>query len=207
MEINCCPRNNTSSKKRAGHRLLLHTSNIRLIGHSQTQVIYTLNDPRTDAVHYVGRTCNPKKRYAQHLSGSNEHCTVEKKLWVQELRALILRPRMDILETVDPPPIRVLKRERRWLYHYIQQRAPLTNFEAIACPHLVKAIQRSRADFLTAKVHSNVWYPLLRAEILDLTELRRIEIEAGRRNPFGAVRTVGKQITKTKGLRIMQSKR
>lgn len=187
MEINCCSRNNTDIKRRAGHALLLEqiNSNVERIVKSQPQVIYTLVDPRTDVVHYVGRTCNPKKRYTQHLSvtRAKDICTKEKEEWTWELRALGLRPRMDIVETVEPPPIRVLERERRWLYHFIQQRAPLTNIEAIAHPHLVKAIRRSRANFLTAHVHSNVWYPLFRAERLDLEELRRIEIESGRYKP------------------------
>jgi hypothetical protein len=182
MVIDCCSRNSTDIKKRAGHSLLLDqiNSNVERIVKSQPQVIYTLVDPRTDVVHYVGRTCNPKKRYTQHLSATRakDICTLEKETWTWELRALGLRPRMDIVEAVEPPPIRVLERERRWLYHYIQQRAPLTNIEAIAHRHLVKAIRKSRADFLTAHVHSNVWYPLFCAERLDLEELRRIERES-----------------------------
>jgi hypothetical protein len=89
--------------------------------------------------------------------------------------------------------MRVLERECRWLFHYIQQRAPLTNIEAIAHYHLIKAIRRSRANFLTVNVHSNVWYPLLCAEMLDLEELRRIEIESGKYKTLGTVIPVGKR--------------
>jgi hypothetical protein len=159
MESYCCQRSNTTIKRRAGHTLLRDqiNSNAERIVKSQPQVIYTLVDPRTDAVHYVGRTCNPKKRYTQHLSAtrSKDICTIEKETWTWELRALGLRPRMDIVETVEPPPIRVLERERRWLYHYIQQRAPLTNIEAIAHPHLVKAI-RGAPPIMIYKRLSNI---------------------------------------------------
>lgn len=184
MEINCCSRNQTSIKKRAGHALLLdgpHEYGFKGVKF-KTQFIYTLVDPRTEGVHYVGRTCNPKKRYTQHLATTRakDICTLEKEKWTWELRSLGLRPRMEIVETVEPPPMRVLERERRWLFHYIQQRAPLTNIEAQAYHHLVKAVRRSRANFLTAHMHAKVWYPLLCAERLDLEELRRAEIEGGK---------------------------
>lgn len=107
MEINCCPRNSTDIKRRAGHALLLdghHDYGFKGVKF-KTQIIYTLVDPRTDVVHYVGRTCNPKKRYTQHLSATRakDICTIEKEAWTWELRALGLRPRMDIVETVAPP--------------------------------------------------------------------------------------------------------
>jgi len=179
MEINCCPRNSTDLERRAGHLLLLdgtHREGFKGVRMKQ-QYIYTLVDPRSEKVHYVGRTCNPKKRYTQHLSAtrSKDICTQEKEDWTRELRVSGLRPRLEIIEVVEPPPMRVLERERRWLFHYIQQCAPLTNIEAQAYHHLVRAIRRSRANFLTAHVHAKVWYPLLCAERLDLEELRRAE--------------------------------
>lgn len=178
MENNCCSGNKTSVKKRAGHSLLLdgpHWDGFKGVTFGSRQYIYILVDPRTGTVHYVGRTCDPKKRATQHLAATRakDICTAAKEEWTWELRGLGLRPRLEIVEEVEPPSMRVLERERRWLYHYIQQRAPLTNIEAKAQPHLVKAIRRSRANFLTAPVHANVWYPLLLAERLDAEEIRR----------------------------------
>jgi hypothetical protein len=177
MKICCSPRESTDIKRHAGHVLLLDGpppagfKGVTL----KIQYVYTLVDPRTEGVHYVGRTCNPKKRYTQHLAATRakDICTLEKEKWTWELRSLGLRPRMKIVETVEPPPMRVLERECRWLFHYIQQRAPLTNIEAQAYHYLVKAIRRSRANFLTAHVQARVWYPLLCAERLDLEALRR----------------------------------
>lgn len=61
--------------------------------------IYALHDPRTEAVRYVGRTKNPKSRAQAHFSAP---CSLGLKAWADELRALNLRPRLEVLCWVLP---------------------------------------------------------------------------------------------------------
>lgn len=160
--------------KRAGHCLLRPTTSVQAEHRSPTQVIYTLVDPRTNAVHYVGRTGNPKRRYERHLYGRTNRAKVT---WISELRALGLRPLMIIVEHVKLPTRKAIEREIRWIYNYFQQRAPLTNHEAIRCPRLVKAIQDTQVDFLVEPLRSKVWYPLYCAAEIDLEERFRMRQE------------------------------
>lgn len=71
------------------------------------QVIYTLEDPRTNVVHYVGRTGNPERRYRGHLYPAVRHtvCTQLKVDWARELHELGLRPEMNVVEKVRQAPL------------------------------------------------------------------------------------------------------
>jgi hypothetical protein len=65
--------------------------------------IYTLVDPRTDLVRYVGQTSNPKVRYRNHLKG-NKYRSTHTTNWIQGLLDLGLKPKMieiDICEIKD----------------------------------------------------------------------------------------------------------
>lgn len=61
--------------------------------------IYTLSDPATGVVRYVGKTINPKKRLADHCSKrkSSRH----KESWISSLRHKHQKPIMDIIDCVD----------------------------------------------------------------------------------------------------------
>ena len=67
-------------------------------GASSTLVIYTLSDPRTGEVRYVGKTNDPHKRYVGHI---NQKLRCHKTNWVQELLGQSLKPVMEILEEFD----------------------------------------------------------------------------------------------------------
>lgn len=60
--------------------------------------IYTLSDPRTQKIRYVGQTTNLDSRYKQHCDKIKGH---PKDLWVKELKQENLLPIMTILEHVD----------------------------------------------------------------------------------------------------------
>jgi hypothetical protein len=84
--------------------------------------VYALLDPDTDEVRYIGKTdASTKYRHAQH-------CTLVKKpksprdLWVNGLITRGLFPKMIVLEES-----RDMGAERRWINHYLQQGARLTN--------------------------------------------------------------------------------
>lgn len=169
--------NDAKKKKGDGRSLLFSNVPLQKEHRSPIQVIYTLVDPRTSAVHYVGRTGKPERRYKSHLyPRAGYSCSHSKEEWILELRALGLRPLMVIVENVTPTR-KVREREMRWLYHYFQQRAPLTNIEAEKLPRLVKAIQSTQIDFLTEPLRSSVWYPLYCAEQLDIEGLHKMRDE------------------------------
>ena len=87
--------------------------------------IYTLSDPRTDRVRYVGKTVqHPKNRLASHISTSKHgrkkdycHC------WIKSLLNEGLKPIMNIVEeTYD------INRETYWINYYRDKEEKLTNF-------------------------------------------------------------------------------
>lgn len=76
----------------------------------QKHYIYGLVDPRTLCVRYVGKTVDPKGRYAGHL---NDDGDTRKAAWVRELRVASCKPTMVILEEVDH--LSVYEKEREWV--------------------------------------------------------------------------------------------
>lgn len=162
-------------ERQAGGCLLLTGVSVQKEQRSGVQVIYTLVDPRTNEVHYVGRTGNPERRFQKHLyeryGGTNEL----KCEWIDELRSLGLRPLMVIVENVETPNGKVIERERRWIFNLIQQRAPLTNTEAKYYPRMVAAIQATTVNFLTEPLRSKVWLPIYRAECEDSYMLLKLK--------------------------------
>ena len=59
--------------------------------------IYTLSDPLTGQVRYVGASVNPKQRYNRHVAYSNA-TNIEKRNWVAGLRGRGLMPKMELLD-------------------------------------------------------------------------------------------------------------
>lgn len=62
--------------------------------------IYTLKDPRTDLVRYVGQTIvNPNNRYAQHIyQWKRSKKLTHVNSWIKELYGLNLKPILEIIE-------------------------------------------------------------------------------------------------------------
>jgi group I intron endonuclease len=75
-----------------------------------TTFIYTLTDPRTGFVRYVGKADNLKARYNRHLKAKGiSHRTC----WIKRLQAEGMRPRLEILEEV--PQVSWQDAERFWI--------------------------------------------------------------------------------------------
>lgn len=92
--------------------------------------VYTLTDPRTSEVRYVGETDNPARRLSQHAAANTGGATWA---WCRELRALDLSPRMRIAEVVEANDDATIRRttrlaERKWLAHFSQRGARLVNY-------------------------------------------------------------------------------
>ena len=89
-----------------------------------TTFIYTLLDPRTHAVRYVGKSDRPHKRWISHCNGYYELKSM-KNSWIQSLATQGLRPELVVIEetTVDQWE----DRERYWIAYYRQAGCDLTN--------------------------------------------------------------------------------
>ena len=61
--------------------------------------IYTLSDPLTLNIRYVGKSDNPEKRLKCHLSDNLNR--THKERWLSSLKKLNLNPIMEILDIVD----------------------------------------------------------------------------------------------------------
>lgn len=84
--------------------------------------IYTLSDPITNEVRYVGKSVNPKKRLDNHLYiKKKQHCSC----WIQSLKIKGLKPIFSIIETTDKE--NWISREQYWIVYYKEQGAALTN--------------------------------------------------------------------------------
>lgn len=63
-------------------------------------IIYTLIDPRTDSVRYVGKTVQtPRRRLRRHLAESYMAAgTTHKDRWLRSLKAVGLEPRIEVID-------------------------------------------------------------------------------------------------------------
>lgn len=86
--------------------------------------IYSLSDPRTNQIRYIGKTNNLKQRYDNHISASTRSRTY-KDNWIKQLIALSLRPILQVVEEVHSSTWR--EREKYWIGTLRQQGARLTN--------------------------------------------------------------------------------
>ena len=59
--------------------------------------IYSLSDPITNEVRYIGKTYNPEKRYKEHIYKSKTGKT-HRDFWIQKLMKLEQKPIMNIIE-------------------------------------------------------------------------------------------------------------
>lgn len=65
----------------------------------KTTFIYSLSDPRTNQIRYIGKANNPKARLVNHCNPARYRPTY-KFNWIKELRGLGLKPILEILDEV-----------------------------------------------------------------------------------------------------------
>lgn len=163
---------------RAGAYVLHHASYPSGLVREVDYYIYVLRDPRDNGVRYVGRTKNLKGRLQSHLYKKSDGSFVHaRREWIWELRSEGLRPVMEVVETLRAPVDEALvsERERRWIFHFFQQGAPLTNVACIRMPRLYAAARALSIDFLNEPLGSSVWEELVPLYQADAEEWMRID--------------------------------
>lgn len=89
--------------------------------------IYTLADPRTDLVRYVGKTTmSLPKRLSRHLGDARRGLSTHKDNWLRGLLADGLKPRVSVLETGEGEDT-WQEREKFWIAFYRAWGGHLTN--------------------------------------------------------------------------------
>lgn len=88
--------------------------------------IYTLSDPRTGSIRYVGQTVRkPNRRFIEHLNKNRLKRNTYKNNWLNELLQISLLPIMDIL--IEAPVEYLNDLETYWLDYFKVNGSPLTN--------------------------------------------------------------------------------
>jgi hypothetical protein len=86
--------------------------------------IYALIDPTDNLIYYVGKTCKPLQRFAQHLGA--RHHKGSKAAWLRSLEQQGQQPIMQILEIVESEEA-ALAKEQEWIRHFLEKGLPLLN--------------------------------------------------------------------------------
>lgn len=92
--------------------------------------VYTLSDPRTDQVRYVGISNDVERRYVQHI---NENINASKRDWIQELKSNQLMPSLTVIET-ELTLEEAKEHERGWIRHYLEHGSSLVNISGVTKP-------------------------------------------------------------------------
>ncbi len=66
----------------------------------KTTNIYTLTDPITKKIRYVGKANNIKERYRAHLNKAIK-CSLHKKNWIESLKRKGVKPIMEVIDIVS----------------------------------------------------------------------------------------------------------
>lgn len=95
--------------------------------------VYSLSDPRTGEVRYVGLSSDPRFRFYKHLSMARTWGTYPCAVWIRELLDRGHRPELRLLEVADAE--RPWETEQRWMDLFLAIGCDLTNrHEARALP-------------------------------------------------------------------------
>jgi predicted GIY-YIG superfamily endonuclease len=89
--------------------------------------IYLLSDPRTNEVRYVGKTCDPKRRFWDHIGNRDKTHNAK---WVRALLKDGVRPVLEVIEEFDDHDERFEIAERFWISSLRFLGVNLTNQES-----------------------------------------------------------------------------
>lgn len=87
--------------------------------------IYTLIDPTTNEIRYVGKANNPEKRLEAHIYGSQVDSNPHKYHWIKKLRRAGLKPILHVIEICADSEWK--QREKYWIAKYRKSNHKLLN--------------------------------------------------------------------------------
>lgn len=87
--------------------------------------IYTLTDPNTQKVRYIGKAKNPKDRYSNHINKSRDKNT-HKRNWINKLRKNNQKPILEVIEETTNDKWK--EREKFWIKYYLDKGNKLVNY-------------------------------------------------------------------------------
>lgn len=87
--------------------------------------LYTLSDPRTSAIRYVGAARNPEQRLKRHIVQRRKHAHLDRGRWLIELTDAGLRPVLNVVAILadEEAP----EAERALITRLREEGCPLTN--------------------------------------------------------------------------------
>lgn len=92
---------------------------------NQHAYIYTLSDPRTSKIRYVGKTHNLQSRFYGHFK---DRRLTHKGCWIRGLKAEGLRPEMEVIDMLSPDDREAWEAaERKWIETFKAMGFKLTN--------------------------------------------------------------------------------
>src|SRR3990167_2756602 len=83
---------------------------------ARTWEIYTLSDPRTNQVRYVGVTFRNKKRFNEHISKATKGGRTHRDCWIRSLVCAGVRPVYSVIDTGRGDGWQDM--ERHWISEY-----------------------------------------------------------------------------------------
>src|SRR5712691_11598446 len=158
--------------------------------------IYTLfeSDAEEKCIFYVGYSTRPETRYREHCGSvrfEKEDAFLSKLIlaeqgadpkinaydvkcrWIRFIKANGRTVQMEIVEEVAPGR-NGWERERRWMFHCLQQGYPLANTEA-KCVSMVSTLQRHPdLSVLREPFESPLWNPVVEAYERDKRKLNEL---------------------------------
>jgi len=84
--------------------------------------VYVLIDPRDSKIRYVGSTINIQATMSRHSTQFNNK---KKVAWIDELRSVGLKPKIEIIDTTTTKSRTEV--ERRWIQHHVAKGDNLLN--------------------------------------------------------------------------------
>lgn len=143
--------------------------------------IYSLTDPRTGEVRYIGKTINLEIRLALHMC---EKKNTHKNQWIAQLRLLGLKPLIQVVEIIhDSNDQDWQERERYWIEHF-SKISPLTNLDSGGRNGQLKSEEtraKIRAKALGRKQSPESIAKMKATKLATLTPERRENIAAAKR--------------------------
>lgn len=152
--------------------------------------IYSLADPRTGSVRYIGKSIDPRSRYNTHLTHarcSRENTHVSK--WIKTVLAEGLKPIVNIIDVCNASNWE--EREIYYIKHYKTLGCDLTNLEpgGVSTKHVNKVARERKKKILDNSLFSDKnWEIILKGRIEAKNKLEK-EIKARKDNRSCPIKT------------------